>query len=372
MRPLRFVSVFLVLSMVAAVAGVDDLPAMAQSVEETEEDAEKARERADVADALVDEAVENREEIEILLAETIARLSELTAELSEVGANLDKLTGQISFAEAESVSIEAAIESQAISAYMKVLSSPTAAIVASRSVEEALIASSVVEGVVAEGRSSIDALVIRRHALEGLRAAFLSDQEEFASLQEAVETEVEQLAALYEAADQSVADAIREAQAADAEHRAALDAVEVAKAREEERRRQAARATTTTTAPSSSPPTTGADGYKSGPWNHPSSVERWRGLVEQFFPADRVEQALRIINCESNGDPNAMNPYSGAAGLFQFIPSTWATTAPKAGYPNSSPYEPEPNTASAAWLANRYIDLGLPYWMAWSCKRVLY
>ena len=30
------------------------------------------------------------------------------------------------------------------------------------------------------------------------------------------------------------------------------------------------------------------------------------------------------------------------------------------------------NVASAAWLANRYAELGYPYWHAWSCKRVLY
>jgi soluble lytic murein transglycosylase-like protein len=93
--------------------------------------------------------------------------------------------------------------------------------------------------------------------------------------------------------------------------------------------------------------------------------------VERFFPAGRVEEALRIMGCESNGDPNAYNPYSGASGLFQFLPSTWATTAPRAGYPNASPFDPEANTASAAWLANRYQELGLDYWLAWSCRRVL-
>ena len=80
---------------------------------------------------------------------------------------------------------------------------------------------------------------------------------------------------------------------------------------------------------------------------------------------------MRILDCESNGDPDAYNPYSGASGLFQFLASTWASTAPKAGYPNASPFEPEPNVASAAWLANRYQELGLYYWLAWSCRRVL-
>jgi soluble lytic murein transglycosylase-like protein len=84
-----------------------------------------------------------------------------------------------------------------------------------------------------------------------------------------------------------------------------------------------------------------------------------------------VEEALRIIDCESNGNPDAYNPYSGASGLFQFIPSTWASTAPKAGYGGRSAFEPEANIATAAWLANRYQELGQYYWRAWSCRRVL-
>jgi soluble lytic murein transglycosylase-like protein len=100
-------------------------------------------------------------------------------------------------------------------------------------------------------------------------------------------------------------------------------------------------------------------------------VEQWRPLVQQFFPSNRVEEALRIIDCESNGDPDAYNPYSGASGLFQFIPSTWASIAPKAGYGGHSAFEPEANVASAAWLTNRYEELGQYYWRAWSCRRLL-
>ena len=77
------------------------------------------------------------------------------------------------------------------------------------------------------------------------------------------------------------------------------------------------------------------------------------------------------MDCESNGDPNAYNPYSGASGLFQFLPSTWASTAPKAGYAGASVFDPEANTASAAWLGSRYEELGEYFWQAWSCRRVL-
>ena len=93
--------------------------------------------------------------------------------------------------------------------------------------------------------------------------------------------------------------------------------------------------------------------------------------MEQHFPTHRVDEALQILSCESNGDPNAYNPYSGASGLFQFLPSTWVTTAPRAGYPGADVFDPEANIGSAAWLANRYEELGEYYWRAWSCRRVL-
>jgi hypothetical protein len=57
--------------------------------------------------------------------------------------------------------------------------------------------------------------------------------------------------------------------------------------------------------------------------------------------------------------------------LFQFLPSTWASAAPKAGFPDAGPFDPEANIGTAAWLANRYQELGMSYWQPWSCRRVL-
>ena len=80
------------------------------------------------------------------------------------------------------------------------------------------------------------------------------------------------------------------------------------------------------------------------------SVERWRPLVSRYFTADRVEWALQIMACESGGDPNIPNRSSGAAGLFQFLPHYWADRAAKAGFSDTSPYDPTANVATAAWL----------------------
>jgi uncharacterized protein YraI len=57
-------------------------------------------------------------------------------------------------------------------------------------------------------------------------------------------------------------------------------------------------------------------------------------------------ELLRVARCESNLDPSAYNPYSGASGLFQFLPGTWRTT-PFAGH---SIFDPWANANAAAWM----------------------
>ena len=379
MRSVRGITVTLVLSLITSL--VAGLSAGAQTTEQAENDAAKARQRADVASGLVDEAVANRDQIERQLADSIVRLNELTAQLSTLGSQMDRVAGQVGFADVELASIKSDIEAQAVDAYMTVLSSPTVSLVNSASVAEALVTTRVVNDVVADGRATVGELHARQISLQQLLEQFLGQQEQYQEVQAKVDAEVARYTALYEEADAAVASAIRDAQAADSAYRAALSAVDIARAKDAEAERQRNRGpdptttTTTTTAPGSptttAPATTTSTSGGGQTWNHPPEVERWRGLVQQFFPSHRVEEALRIMDCESNGDPNAVNPYSGASGLFQFLPSTWATTAPKAGYGGYSPFDPEANTASAAWLANRYEELGYYYWTAWSCKRVL-
>jgi soluble lytic murein transglycosylase-like protein len=55
---------------------------------------------------------------------------------------------------------------------------------------------------------------------------------------------------------------------------------------------------------------------------------------------------LRVARCESNLDPSAYNPRSGASGLFQFLPGTWRTT-PFAG---NSIFDPWASANAAAWM----------------------
>lgn len=382
MRSLRLLTALLALSLVTSVVTPGVPFAFAQSTEDAQDAADQAAVRAQAATGLVDEAVANRNEIEKQLTESITRMNELAAELSLIGSNIDRIASEVGYADVELAGIQQDIEHQAVNAYMTVVASPTVNVVNSTSVEEAMVASKVVEDVVADGRETVGELSLKRKNLRQLQETFLSQQEEYTELQAEIDAEVAHFTALYEEADEDVANAIRDAEAADRQYRAALSALQIAEAKEAERIRQENRDTTTTTSPS--PPTTtsgnttttdqtttSTSGGGGGPWNHPPAVEQWRPLVTQYFPSHRVEEALRILDCESNGDPDAVNPYSGASGLFQFLPSTWATTAPQAGWGGYSPFHPEANVSSAAWLANRYEELGSYYWQAWSCRRVL-
>jgi len=61
-------------------------------------------------------------------------------------------------------------------------------------------------------------------------------------------------------------------------------------------------------------------------------------------------RAACIIRHESGGNPGAVNPRSGAAGLGQFLRSTWATTPQgKAGL---SVFDPAANRAAVEYMLN--------------------
>lgn len=73
-------------------------------------------------------------------------------------------------------------------------------------------------------------------------------------------------------------------------------------------------------------------------------------------------QLLRVAWCESRYNPLAYNAASGASGLFQFMPRTWAANSVRAGYSGASVFDAVANANTAAYMfAN---------WQAgqWSCK----
>jgi uncharacterized protein YabE (DUF348 family) len=71
---------------------------------------------------------------------------------------------------------------------------------------------------------------------------------------------------------------------------------------------------------------------------------------------------LRIAWCESRYNSHAVNRSSGASGLFQFMPVTWARNAPLAGYADASIFDPVASANTAARL------FALGHNSLWACK----
>lgn len=86
-----------------------------------------------------------------------------------------------------------------------------------------------------------------------------------------------------------------------------------------------------------------------------AGVEQWRDLVAAYWPPEHVDRMLRIMKCESGGNPNAYNPGHGEKGLFQIHP-LWQKAWP------GNYYDPWTNAAVAyqIWLTQGYA--------AWVCK----
>ncbi len=87
----------------------------------------------------------------------------------------------------------------------------------------------------------------------------------------------------------------------------------------------------------------------------PIGVEQWRSMVAHYWPAEHVDRMLRIMACESGGNPAAKNPRSSATGLFQVM-GFWQKTWP------GDYTDPWTNAAVAyqIWLSQGYG--------AWVCR----
>lgn len=85
----------------------------------------------------------------------------------------------------------------------------------------------------------------------------------------------------------------------------------------------------------------------------------WVGkLIKHDFRPTLGRKAYHMAMCvaqrESNFDPNAYNPKSGASGVFQFIPNTWAWASVEAGYGGASPFDAYANVGTAEWVVANY------------------
>ena len=99
-------------------------------------------------------------------------------------------------------------------------------------------------------------------------------------------------------------------------------------------------------------------------------VERWRSTVISAItamggPETDVNKFLRVMKCESNGDPDAFNAASGASGLMQHLNNYWPWRAKMAGFEGASPFDPIANIYTSAWLLYAHSAGG---WQHWVCQ----
>ncbi|MGH8928695.1 MAG: transglycosylase SLT domain-containing protein [Acidimicrobiia bacterium] len=363
---------------VSLLLGLMLAPIVAHAQPEVEE-AEAAKQQAD---RFVTAAVANRDQVEADLIATLERYQGLSFELATVASGLDRLGELIARTGISINAARAAATEKAVEAYMQALSIPGGMLWSSESVEEAMVAGPTLAILAGADEDEAANLEASEQSLIALDAQYRVEFDQMETLSAQVQGEAARLQELFMIADQNVAAAIGDALAADAVYRAALDEVERARAAAAEQERQAERGTTTTTPPNQTSTTAGTTTAATATTpvvtttTVPGSisrtlkpaVERWRSLTASYFSADLVDQALSIIQCESLGDPEAYNPYSGASGLFQFLPGTWAVTSPKAGFAGASPFDPEANIAAAAWLSSYYQSTGRGPWVPWYCQ----
>lgn len=93
----------------------------------------------------------------------------------------------------------------------------------------------------------------------------------------------------------------------------------------------------------------------------PADIESVIRSAAAAWGAD-AGQLLRVAWCESRYNPSAYNARSGASGLFQFMPRTWAANSVRAGYAGASVFDPVANANTAA-----YMFRNNQAWQ-WTCK----
>lgn len=108
-------------------------------------------------------------------------------------------------------------------------------------------------------------------------------------------------------------------------------------------------------------PPPGAGATAGGPYatDLTETEEQWRPLIVRYFCADyAVEEAMHVMACESNGDPDVVNPASGTTGLMQIHPMHFDDM-------DGPPADPEANVEHAR---DMYVDAW--GWFDWHCRPV--
>ena len=318
----------------AAIAGAD-------TVEEAVDDVNQAEQA--VGDASADRArlqrtisnlASSRNQVLDQLLFTLSEYERRNAELEEASYMVNTLRSRLLTTEEEVVQLRASVQDRAIRAYMRGAFETNTVLWSAGSFQEAAILIQAVERTAARDTDVLGNLATTRGLLAGLREDFESERTRLLGVRDELGSLVEELESRFEATDSSLGQAYRDLGEADRRYQSAISDLDSA-----ERRLATFR-----------------------------GAGQWRPIVERFFRGPLVEDAIWVMHCESRGNPDATNPTTGAAGLYQFLAGTWTYASAGAGFAGASRYDPEANIASAAWLAHRDQDRGSSPWVPWSCK----
>ena len=102
-------------------------------------------------------------------------------------------------------------------------------------------------------------------------------------------------------------------------------------------------------------------------------TDRWTPIVaealEEYGIPDQLHTFMKVLHCESRGDPYAhntdvySNPADQASGLMQHMPRYWDDRAAAIGMAGYSPFDPIANIYASAWL----LTTRGGGWQHWSC-----
>lgn len=98
----------------------------------------------------------------------------------------------------------------------------------------------------------------------------------------------------------------------------------------------------------------------SGPGDCPALV---RAAFARMGVGYRGDEAVRVMMCESGGNPGARNGSSSASGLFQQLATYWPGRAATYGMAGRSVFDPWANAIVSAGMVR---DTG--GWSHWSCR----
>jgi hypothetical protein len=299
---------------------------------------EVARAAAERAEArnMVDSWAARRGSAQDRIIATLFSLGQTNQQLEQVAFEVFDLRQEILVAEARVSHLREITETRAVEAYMSGAAGGVLSIWTASNFEQTALLAETAASAQRADEIELTNLANERQHLVDLQDGYEARQARLGALREDIAQEREALFELFATIDAAYLASYAGLQRADAGYQQAVSEAEAAA------RRRAARA----------------------------GVESWRPLVQQYFPEFLVEEALRVMACESRGNPDAVHPESDATGLFQFLAGTWAFSSIQAGFPGASRFDAEANVAAAAWLVDYSTRTGHPggAWGHWVCQ----